>query len=302
MQGDLSMNNGSEALEVAVEDHSGDSHGLAERVTYRVRMEGVEGFTSVLTPQNALLNELSVGRLRLDARRGAYVANTTNRETILHILVGQCTLEARGSWGQVTFRDLGERRDVFSGLPTSVVLSPFTEYTVIPTTPSFDAAIGSLPIGGNQERSPTVIRPQDVQVHQIGERHFSRTVREVLGGDGPALRMRVGETLNPAGLWSSWPHHDFDANPELAPLFEEVFLYFTKPGQGWVVQKRKGLFCTLDPIDDVRIVHNGDAGVMPLGDHPIVAGVDSQVLYIWFYVSPIPKVYARWAEDIGGYA
>jgi len=26
------------------------------------------------------------------------------------------------------------------------------------------------------------------------------------------------------------------------------------------------------------------------------------VLYVWFYVSPIPKVYAKWAEDLGGYA
>lgn len=296
------MNNGSHEPLLAVEGYSSDSHEPTKRVTYKARSECVEGFAPVLTPQNALLNELSVGRLRLDARRGAYVSETTNQETILHILVGQCTLEARGPWGRVAFRDLGERRDVFSGLPTAVVLGPSTEYTVIPTTPSFDAAIGSLPIDGSQERSPTVIRPQDVHVHQIGERHFSRTVREVLGGEGPAIRMRVGETLNPQGLWSSWPHHDFDANPELAPLFEEVFLYFTKPGRGWGVQKREGLFCTMDPIDDVCIVRNGDAGVMPLGNHPIVAGVDSQVLYIWFYVSPIPKVYARWAEDIGGYA
>ncbi len=296
------MINGLEESVLAVEDHSLDSHESPNRLTYRGRTEVLEGFTPVLTPQNALLNELSVGRLRLDARRGAYVANTENQETVLHILVGECSIEARGSWGKATFRNLGERRDVFSGLPTAVVLGPFTEYTVIPTTPSFDAAIGSLPIDGSQERSPAVIRPQDVQVHQIGERHFSRTVREVLGGESPAIRMRVGETLNPEGLWSSWPHHDFDANPELAPLFEEVFLYFTKPGRGWGIQKREGLFSSLDPIDDVCIVRNGDAAVMPLGNHPIVAGVDSQVLYIWFYVSPIPKVYARWAEDIGGYA
>ena len=31
-------------------------------------------------------------------------------------------------------------------------------------------------------------------------------------------------------------------------------------------------------------------------------GVDSQVLYIWFYTSPIPKLYSKWAEDLGGYA
>ncbi len=272
------------------------------RLTYQRRRPPVEGYSPVLTPENALLHELSVGRLRLEAKGGAFKGATNNREMILHILVGQCTIEARGTWGRATLRNLGERRDVFSGLPTSVVLGPFTEYTVVPTTRALDVAVGSLPLDEDPGRLPAVIRPQDVQVHHVGERHFARTVREVLGGEGPAVRLRAGETINPEGLWSSWPHHEFDANPDLAPLFEEVFLYFTKPGRGWAVQKREGLFCTNEPIDDVLIVHNGDAGVMPLGNHPIVAGVDTQVLYVWFYVSPIPKIYARWAEDVGGYS
>ena len=55
-------------------------------------------------------------------------------------------------------------------------------------------------------------------------------------------------------------------------------------------------------MDDVIVVKNGDAAILPLGAHPIVAGVDSQLLYIWFYMSPIPKLYSKWAEDLGGYA
>ena len=272
-------------------------------LSFKRRAEQIEGYTPVFTPENGLLRQLSVGRLRLDARKGAYIGRTKNRETVFHILVGQCTIEAHGPWGKMTFRHLGDRRDVFSGLPTAVILGPSTEYTVTPTTASLDIAVGSIPIEDEgEERVPAVIRPADVAVHRIGEGHYLRTVREVLGGESPALRLRLGETLNPVGRWSSWPHHDFDANPELAPEFEEVFLYFSKPGSGWGLQKRNGLFCTLDPVDDVLTVRNGDAAVMPLGDHPIVSGVDSQVLYVWFYVSPIPKVYARWAEDIGGYA
>ena len=151
-------------------------------------------------------------------------------------------------------------------------------------------------------QEPALIRPEDVQVHPIGEDHYSRMVREVIGGEGPAARLRAGETINPTGRWSSWPHHDFDANPELAPKFEEVFLYFTKPRSGWGIQRRDGLFCNLEQIDDVIVVRNGDAAVLPIGEHPVVAGVDSQLLYIWFYISPIPKVYSKWAEDLGGYA
>ena len=262
-----------------------------------------QGYQPVLTPDNAPLSELSVGRIRLD-RKGVsrYSSETGDREVLLHILVGQCTVEAKGRWGRQTFKGLGERPDVFSGLPTSVLLGPKTSYVVTPLTRTVDIAVASLPVGRDGRGIPSVIRPQDVQVHKIGEDHYQRTVREVIGGEGPAQRLRAGETLNPIGLWSSWPHHDFDANAKLAPQFEEVFLYFTKPRSGWGMQRRDGLYSNLEHVDDVIIVRNGDAAILPLGEHPIVAGVDSQVLYIWFYMSPIPKIYSKWAEDLGGYA
>ena len=269
-----------------------------------VRREDVhQGYQKVLTPENAPLGELSVGRIRLD-RKGVsrYTGDTGEREVLLHILVGHCTIAAKGRWGRQTFKQLGERPDVFSGLSTSVLLGPHTKYLVTPVSRTVDIAVASLPVGRGGRAVPTVIRPQDVQVHEIGEGHYQRTVREVIGGEGPALRLRAGETLNPVGLWSSWPHHDFDANAKLAPQFEEVFLYFTKPRNGWGLQRRDGLYSNLAKVDDVIIVRNGDAAILPLGEHPIVAGVDSQVLYIWFYMSPIPKMYSKWAEDLGGYA
>jgi 5-deoxy-glucuronate isomerase len=261
------------------------------------------GLTNVLDKSNAPLLDLRVERLRLMDGTPEHSGSTGDRETVLHVLVGQCDIDV--TWGtgkKRTFDKLGERRDVFSGLPTTLVLGPGMSWTVRPARGALDIAIASVPSPNPGLADPTIIRPQDVRVHDIGEGHYNRAVREVIGGDGPALRLRVGETINPTGKWSSWPHHDFHAHPDLAPKFEEVFLYFTKPGSGWGLQKRDGLFANLAPVDDVFVVRNGDASVMPLGDHPVVAGVDSSLLYIWFYVSPIPKIYAKWAEDIGGYA
>lgn len=270
--------------------------------TFRRKSAAEIGYTRVLDPSNAPLRELSVGRLRLDAKLGGYRSATSDCETLLHVLIGQCVVEASGAWGRRTFTNLGDRTDVFSGLPTSLLLPPGTDYSIASTTPTFDAALASLPIKDAETVAPSVIRPQDVRVHKIGEAHYQRTVREVLGGDGPAMRMRAGETINPTGSWSSWPHHDFHARPDLAKDFEEVFLYFTKPRSGWGLQRRHGLLSDLTELDDVLVVRNGDATIMPLGDHPVVAGVDSQLLYVWFYTSPIPKIYAKWAEDVGGYA
>jgi 5-deoxy-glucuronate isomerase len=275
----------------------------ARRLDHVARGEASEGYSPILDGRNAQLRDLSVGRLRIDSKgTRTYRGRTGGTETLLHILVGRCTIETSGPWGRRAFKNLGDRQDVFSAPPTSLVLGPKTEYRVTPITRTVDIAVASLPIAADRLSSPALIRPQDVPVHQIGEGHYTRTVREVIGGEGPAVRMRAGETINPTGLWSSWPHHDFDANPKLAPKFEEVFLYFTKPRSGWGLQRRTGLYCNLDRVDDVIVVRNGDAAVLPLGDHPVVAGVDSQVLYVWFYVSPIPKIYSKWAEDLGGYA
>jgi len=276
---------------------------MAKFVDHVRRAEVKEGYSPILTPENAPLRDLAVGRLRLDKKIGGYKSATGNTEMLLHILVGQCAVECSGPHGKRKFERLGERPDVFSGLPTSVVLGPRTTFSVTPISRTVDVAIASVPALNRQNSAlPAVIRPQDVSVHQIGEGHFSRSVREVIGGEGPAARLRAGETLNPTGLWSSWPHHDFDADPKIASQFEEVFLYFTKPRNGWGLQRRDGLYCNSLSVDDVVVVRNGDAAILPLGNHPIVAGVDSQVLYIWFYISPIPKIYSKWAEDIGGYA
>jgi 5-deoxy-glucuronate isomerase len=281
------------------------THGETEQTTandvFRRTDESL-GYTPVLTPENSTLQELSVGRIRLESSVGGYEAETGDRETLLHVLVGECSVEVEGDWGRTSIQNAGERRDVFSGSPTTIVLQPGTRYSVTPTAQTVDIAVASAPVSDAASSAPAVIRPQDVRVHAIGEDYYARTVREVLGGEGPAARLRAGETINPVGRWSSWPHHDFDANPENAPLFEEVFLYFTKPSRGWGLQRRTGLYSDLSEVDDVIVVRNGDAAVLPLGDHPVVAGVDSEILYVWFYFSPIPKVYARWAEDVGGYA
>lgn len=273
-----------------------------KKYDFVTRGEASLGYAPVLTAENAPLKDLAIGRIRIDARVGGYEERTGDRETLLHILVGTCQIEVSGPWGKKTYESMGERGDVFSGLSTSLLLGPTTAYSIKPITRSVDIAVASLPIGSDRIVEPIAVRPQDVRVHAIGEAHYQRSVREVLSGEDSSFRMRAGETLNPTGLWSSWPHHEFDAKPDLAPRFEEVFLYFTKPRQGWGLQRRIGLYNDLSAADDVLVVRNGDAAVMPLGNHPIVAGVDSQVAYIWFYVSPIPKIYAKWAEDVGGYA
>ena len=118
------------------------------------RSDVQQGYQPTLTPDNAPLRELSVGRIRLDRKGVArYTGETADRELLLHILVGQCTIEAIGRWGRRVFRQLGERVDVFSGLPTSLVLGPRTRYTVTPVSRTLDIAVASVPVGRGGRRS-----------------------------------------------------------------------------------------------------------------------------------------------------
>ena len=261
------------------------------------------GKSAVHTPDDSQLRDLSVHRLRLQASDGGpWIERTEANEVVLDILCGSCRVEASTPLGTQVFESVGQRRDVFSGSPTFLVFGPGSTFSIEATSDAVDLAMASVPVSATPPVAATIIRPDDVRVHTIGEGHYLRTVREVLGGETASARIRAGETINPIGSWSSWPHHEFAADSARAPLFEEIFLYFTKPGTGWALQRRDGLLCTGEVLDDVLVVRNGDSAIMPLGDHPVVAGVDSQLLYVWFYISPIPKRYAKWAEDIGGYA
>ena len=148
----------------------------------------------------------------------------------------------------------------------------------------------------------TLIKSENVEVYEIGEGNFKRKVRVMLGGDGPAMKLRGGETINEPGQWSSWPRHSFDNEPEFAKNFEEFFMYFTLPKEGYALQRADGNFVDEKFREQTVLVRNGDYAVLPLGDHPIVAAPDNKLLYVWFYISPIPKIYPKWAEDHGEYA
>ena len=224
-------------------------------------------------------------------------------EGILHVLSGTVALRFYGTWGKQTVSRLGNRNGIFDGLPSCVTIRPNTSFTAAAVSRYADLL---LAVGFNtalQPGSPTVLRPEDVQVHNIGHGSLRREVREVVGGNGISDKLRLGETINSVGGWSSWPHHDFTADPTRAKHFEEVFLYFTHPRNGYGFQKRHGIFGGSGEIfSDVAIIHNGDYAILPLGEHPAVAGPDTRLAYVWVYVSPVAKKYAKWAEDGGEYA
>jgi 5-deoxy-glucuronate isomerase len=110
-----------------------------------------------------------------------------------------------------------------------------------------------------------VIPPTDVVDEERGDGATFRRVRTYVS-DGPLI---VGETLNPPGLWSSYPPHRHE--------HEEVYLYRFDPPDGFGMQMRS------DSDADERgvVVRDGRIERITSGWHPVVAAPGSTLYYLW---------------------
>ena len=125
-----------------------------------------------------------------------------------------------------------------------------------------------------------VITPAEQRIAEVGEGNWSRSVRTILGPDHDAQRLLLGETINPAGNWSSYPphRHDRDNPPEEVDL-EEVYLFKTNPAGGFGVQIRYEL--DGDGAEEAFLVRDDDIAVIRSGFHPVVAASGYELYYLW---------------------
>src|SRR5207244_11541465 len=97
---------------------------------------------------------------------------------------------------------VGERPDVFSGLPWAIILPPNTAYRLTAQT-DLELAVVSAPAepGG----APRVIRPADVRVETRGKGVTERRIRWILSEKDPGAGLLLVEVRTPAGPTSTAP-------------------------------------------------------------------------------------------------
>jgi 5-deoxy-glucuronate isomerase len=186
-----------------------------------------------------------------------------------------------GGSGTLTLGDesvpVAGRADVFTAAGWSAVLG----------------AGGALALGGDlratvvwraeTRRLPSRLVPPDSVSDEVrGEGSTRRRVRTYVG-DGPLI---VGETLNPPGLWSSYPPHRHE--------HEEIYLYRFDPAGGFGLQMRS------ESDDDERavVVRDGSIERITSGWHPVVAAPGSTMYYLWALAGAddlVTEVDARYA-------
>jgi 5-deoxy-glucuronate isomerase len=136
-----------------------------------------------------------------------------------------------------------------------------------------------------------VIEPSAVVEKIVGEGTYERHVRTIIGEDFPAERILIGETINGAGKWSSYPphRHEKDSPPDEARL-EEVYYYKLENPKAFGIQR---IYTDDGRIDETHTVREGDLCVLPRGYHPVSATPNSRLYYFWALAGKTRRMLVR---------
>jgi 5-deoxy-glucuronate isomerase len=215
--------------------------------------------------------------IHFQARRlsqgGRWSFETGPCELALVTLGGTLDVESsRGAW-----RGIGQRPNVFAGLPYALYLPRQTAFTVIAAS---DCEFAVAWTAVDEDFPPRLITPADLTVEIRGGDHATRQINRMIPPGFPCSRLVVVEVLTPAGNWSSYPPHKHDlpkTGPDGAILeadLDEIYYYKIDRPEGYALQRvytdpESPLHRAGFPIDVTVPARDNDIVLVPEGYHPV---------------------------------
>lgn len=241
-------------------------------MNYKYPCKAEKGFNRILNIGDAETKLTGFGLLKLDAKE-KYKASTGSLEVALVVLGGQCAVRGQG----FDFPNVGERKDVFSGLPYTVFIPAGVDYEVEAVT-DVEVAVSESPTTRKNGKA-LLIGPDQVKSLSIGSGNFTRQAFVMLDENCPAEHLFIGEALVPSGNWSSFPphRHDFDNLPDEVDM-EEIYFYRFNTATGFGIQK---MYTDNRDIDVAYTVKENDTVAIPRGYHPLVNAPGATLYYLW---------------------
>ena len=229
-----------------------------------------------ITPQSAGWSY--VGFESREIKKGGRAALKTGvREFCIVLLSGK----ARVSTKDFETGVIGERDDVFSGLPWSVYVPPHTTVSIEPVS-DCEIAICSAPAVG--KLPARVIPPAEVETATRGASTNLRHIRNVLSENALAESLLVVEVITPGGHWSSYPPHKHDEDDlPRESMLEETYYHRLKPPQGFAVQR---VYTDDRALDETMAVGDRDVVLVPRGYHPVSAAHGYDLYYLNVMAGP----------------
>lgn len=251
---------------LVIHPNSGDPHLIVE-----------------VTPEIAGWDTLSFQARRLRAGQ-TWSFDTRKHELALVVLGGRLNVTSnRGEWP-----GLGEREDVFAGLPYALYLPIDTRFALTAIT---DAEFAVAWVAAEQQYAPQLVTPSSVDVEIRGGDHATRQINQIMPPGFPCQRLVVVEVYTPAGNWSSYPPHKHDVHIErpdgsLAQAdLDEIYYYKIDRPEGYALQRvytdaESPLHAAGFPIDAAVVAHNDDVVLIPEGYHPVSSPVGFTTYYL----------------------
>lgn len=243
------------------------------------------GYTQIASPKNAVLRWLELGAIKLLRGDGIDLPVGIKKEAVLTLLKGKCVAEVNGQ--KLT---LGSRKNVFEENPWAVYARGASAMRIVARSNS-ELLLSAASVS-RRDREVRLVEPADIVNRTVGTGAYERRVRTIIGEDFPAERLLVGETLNEAGKWSSYPPHRHENNSSRESKLEEVYYYKLEKPTAFGIQR---IYTDDGRIDETHAVRDGDLCVLPRGYHPVVAMPASRLYYFWALAGDRRKM--RWRVD-----
>ena len=237
------------------------------------KQEGM-GYQEVVTKE-AQLEVIGFDLIRLNP--GDSVEQESGEyELGLVILSGNCDVKA----GDFESTNLGNRRNVFDGKPTTVYVPRDMKYQV--TANGYGMLeIGVCKVKADKKYEPFVVEPSDIVTEHRGKLNWQRDVNDIITSkyEGKVDKIVLGETYGCAGQWSSYPSHKHDTDHMPYEVnMEEIYHFKVNPGQGFGIQV---MYNDDMSLKESYIVQDGDSVAIKEGYHPVAAAPGYSVYYLW---------------------
>src|ERR1700751_4755136 len=202
-----------------------------------------------------------------------YSTSTKEEEAAFVILGGKCT----AGWGTGE-QSIGERKDVFDGLPYCLYLPSGNAVTFKAESV---CEIAECRVPSHAKLEPKLITPREVVSGLRGGGNASRQIVDIIVPAFPAYNLVVIEGYTPGGNWSSSPPHKHDVhNPPAEVDLDEIYYYrIDRPREGFALQR---LYSPATSQDFTVRAEDGDAVLVRAGFHPVVAGPGYNIYYLNF--------------------
>ncbi|MCK9412934.1 MAG: 5-deoxy-glucuronate isomerase [Prolixibacteraceae bacterium] len=228
------------------------------------------GLTHVVGKGESGLKKAMFDLLNLEAEN-SYIGDTGSNESAFVILSGTCSITGN----DFKFEHIGNRKDVFSGKPTTVYLPCHTPFKIVAET---GLEIGICSAGSTKKSSPVLIGPDDVTEVNLGVLNWTRKAYFIVDQKTNAENLFIGETFIPAGNWAFPPHrHDHDNLPSEVDM-DEIYHFRINPPSGFGIQVS---YTDDRSRDNSYTLRNGDTTILADGYHPVGTSPVDSLYMLW---------------------